>query len=86
LGRIELDTLSHPDRAAKAFARAIDLGLPAGLVEDGYARLVEARSRAGDRAGARAAFDTYTRAFPRGAHAATMRRWLDGDPSLSPSR
>jgi transmembrane sensor len=76
LGRIELDTLGHPSRAASAFARAIELGLPAGLAEDGYARLVEARARAGDRAGARAAVDAYTRAFPTGSRSTTMRRWL----------
>jgi transmembrane sensor len=79
LGRIELDTLGHPARAADAFARAIDLGLPGGLAEDGYARLVEARVKAGDREGARAAFDAYGRAFPQGARSTTMRRWLQGD-------
>jgi transmembrane sensor len=85
LGRIELDALGHPGRAADAFSRALDLGLPAGLAEDGYARLVEARVKAGDRAGAEAAFAAYRRAFPRGTRSTTMRRWLGGDEGDSRS-
>jgi transmembrane sensor len=84
LGRLELDTLGHPARAADAFARAIAIGLPAGLVEDAYARLVEARAKAGDHAGAEAAAQAYARAFPRGTRSTTMRRWL-GDPDRSSS-
>ncbi len=76
LGRLELDTLGHPARAARAFERAIALGT---LVEDAYARLVEARAKAGDRAGAQAAFDAYVRAFPNGGRSRAMRRWLDDD-------
>jgi transmembrane sensor len=92
LGRIELDALGHPARAADAFARALDLGgLPSGLAEDGYVRLVEARAKAGDRAGAEAAHAAYLRSFPAGARSTSMRRWLDdgrdagpSSPSLSP--
>jgi transmembrane sensor len=79
LGRVELDALSHPARAATAFARAIALGVPGGLLEDAHARLVESRARAGDRAGARAAYEAYLRAFPNGSRAAAMQRWLDDD-------
>jgi transmembrane sensor len=91
LGRIELDTLGHPAPAADAFARAIALGLPSGLAEDGYTRLVEARVKAGDRAGAESACAAYLRSFPAGARSTSMRRWLDdgsdagrSSPSLSP--
>src|SRR5262249_31948469 len=83
LGRLELDTLGHPAPAAEAFARAIALGLPVNLVEDAYARLVEARAKAGDTAGAQAAADEYDRAFPGGSRSTTMRRWLGGSPSPS---
>jgi transmembrane sensor len=85
LGRLELDTLGRPAPAAEAFARAIALGLPANLVEDAYARLVEARAKAGDPAGAQAAADEYDRAFPGGSRSTTMRRWLGGSPSPSQS-
>jgi len=79
LGRIELDTLGRPDRAATAFARAIALGLPQGLVEDAYVRLVEARARAGNRGSAREAADDYTRRFPQGTRAPAIARWLGDD-------
>ena len=76
LGRLELDTLGDAAGAADAFSRAIGLGLPAGLVEDAYARLVEARARAGDHAGARTAADAYEKRFPGGSRASSIRRWL----------
>jgi transmembrane sensor len=75
LGRVELDTLGHPAQAAEAFSRAIALGVPSGLLEDAYARLVEARSRANDRAGARQTADEYRARFPDGARAKDVARW-----------
>ena len=79
LGRVELDGLGQPAGAAQSFATAIRLGLGGGLQEDARARLVEARARAGDIAGARAAAEEYDRLFPGGHHRAAVRRWA-GDP------
>jgi len=76
LGKIRLDALSDPTGAAEAFASAIRLGLPADLIEDAYARLVEARSRAGDSGGARAAAEAYDARFPGGTRRPAMNRWL----------
>jgi transmembrane sensor len=75
LGRVELDSLDDPADAADAFAQAIALGMPQGLVEDAYARLVEARAKAGDAAGARRAASQYTQRFPGGARTDAVRRW-----------
>ncbi len=76
LGKIELDSLNDPDKAAQAFAQAIQLGPPPGILESTYERLVEARSRAGDRAGARAAAAEYVRKFPQGQYRSEMDSWL----------
>jgi transmembrane sensor len=78
LGRLELDTLGEPLRAALAFDRAISLGLPEGLGEDAYARLVEASARGGDASGARRAAAEYARKYPQGSRSSTMNRWLSG--------
>jgi transmembrane sensor len=75
LGRLQLDALGHPALAAEAFARALALGLPQSLQEDAYARLVEARARAGDSSGASAAAQDYERRFPAGKRLAEVRRW-----------
>lgn len=76
LGRLRLDQLGQPAAAADDFATAIALGLPAGLVEDAHARLVEARARAGDRAGASLAAADYERRFPNGRRLAAVRAWV----------
>jgi transmembrane sensor len=81
LGRLELDTLGHPARAATAFARAIALGLPDGLIEDAYARLVEADAKSGDVTAARAVADEYARKYPQGTRSSTMSRWVAGASS-----
>jgi transmembrane sensor len=78
LGRVQLDALEDAADAADAFARAIVLGVPDGLLEDAYARLVEARARAGDRAGARRAAQTYRERFPDGTRGPAIDRWLGG--------
>jgi transmembrane sensor len=75
LGRVQLDAMGDPARAASAFAQAIALGLPQSLQEDAYARLVQARARAGDPAGARAAAQEYEQRFPAGKRLDEVRRW-----------
>jgi transmembrane sensor len=77
LGRLELDALSQPSAAAAAFSRAIALGLPESLQETAYARLVEARARAADVVGAKAAASDYLKRFPSGAQADQVRIWAD---------
>jgi transmembrane sensor len=75
LGRLELDALGRPAQAATAFAQAIALGLPQTLQQDAYARLVQARARAGDMDGARAAARDYEQRFPKGDRLDDVRRW-----------
>lgn len=77
LGRVALDSVGRPALAASAFARALALGVPGALREDASARLVEARARSGDRAGAREAAEAYQRAYPSGRHQASIRRWTE---------
>jgi transmembrane sensor len=79
LGRLSFDALRRPAQAAAAFQRAIQLGLPESLREDAYARLVEARSRAGDEVGARAAALDYEQHFPDGKRLREVQRWVQGD-------
>jgi transmembrane sensor len=76
LGRLELDSLGHARAAARAFRRALDLGIPRGLREDVLGRLVEACSRSGDTNEARRAADTYQAEFPNGRHARAIQGWL----------
>jgi transmembrane sensor len=75
LGRIELD-LGQPNRAARAFERALGLGAPLALEEDLRARLVESWVRAGDLDAARAAGVLYRKRFPEGRRKAEVDRWL----------
>jgi len=84
LGRIELD-LGQPNRAARAFERALGLGAPIALEEDLRARLVESWVRAGDLDAARAAGVLYRKRFPDGRRKAEVDRWLSS-PSPSPIR
>jgi hypothetical protein len=79
LGRIQLRSLGAPAAAAQSVRRALALGVPAGLTEDAYALLVESLSRAGDAAGARAAYAQLLERAPRSDRAAELRRWV-GDP------
>ncbi|HET6279830.1 MAG TPA: FecR family protein [Polyangia bacterium] len=78
LGRLELDTLGRPDRAAAAFRRALKLGIPHSLREDVRARLVEAYVRAGDRAAATSAARAYTREFASGRYADRIKALTQG--------
>jgi transmembrane sensor len=76
LGRLELDALDQPRAAARALARALSLGVPRSLLEDVRARLVEADTRSGDAAAARAAAEAYLREFPAGRHRAEIEARL----------
>jgi transmembrane sensor len=78
LGRLRLDSLRDPAGAAEALLRAITIGLPEALEEDAWVRLVEARARSGDVAGARTSARAYERRFPQGRHRAEVARWLEG--------
>lgn len=83
LGRIELD-LGQPQRAARAFERALSLGAPLALEEDLRVRLVESWVRAGALDAARAAGVLYRKRFPDGRRKAEVDRWLSSPaPSTS---
>ncbi len=73
LGRLYLDQLGSPEQAVPAFARARAMG--GELAVDALAREVEARSRAGDAAGARRLAEEYLAQYPNGARAAIVRRY-----------
>lgn len=73
LGRIELDHLRQFARAAADFERAARTQHP--LREEALALVVQARARAGDIAGARAAAEDYLAQFPGGMRAGSVRRW-----------
>jgi transmembrane sensor len=66
LARLHLGALADPLQASRDLERAFSLGLPQGLQEDAYAKLVEAHERAGDRPAACAALAQYAQRFPRG--------------------
>lgn len=74
LGKIELDALGRPGRAAAAFEKAISLGVPAALKEDAFARRVEAYAKAGDPSKARTARNAYESAFPNGRYTESVQR------------
>ncbi|HVU03062.1 MAG TPA: FecR domain-containing protein [Polyangiaceae bacterium] len=75
LGRLYLDSLGNPGRAAPHFSRAVSGGLPAALAEDADARLVEAYARAGDSGAANAAAARYRAKHPAGRRSADVDRW-----------
>lgn len=77
LGRVRLEALEQPRRAAAAFELAVRRGLPAPLLEDAFARQVEALAKAGDRVGAQAAADRYFSRYPKGRRAALVERWVE---------
>lgn len=80
LGRLELDALGHPARAAEAFERSLALGVSRSLEEDVRARLVEALVRAGERGRARQAAEEYLGRFPSGRRAGAVRRLVEVAP------
>lgn len=75
LGRVLIDELGRPREAAEAFARVATLDRSQTFAEDALARQVEAWSRAGDSARARAAGEEYLRRFPDGRSTRRVRRW-----------
>lgn len=77
IGRLELDVMGRPNRAARAFERCIALGAPQALQADAYARLAQARVRVGNHGRAREAAAEYLRLFPNGRRAEDMRRLLE---------
>jgi transmembrane sensor len=79
LGRLYLDSLGNPSAAAAAFSQAIGMNLPSSLREPAYARLIEARSRAGDRAGARAALEQYRKSYPESANLGALEKWVPAE-------
>lgn len=75
LGRLELERRGHPVEAARAFERAIELGLREPLLEDARARTVEALSRAGDLRATETAAVTYLANYPEGRWCAEVEQW-----------
>ncbi len=75
LGRICLDQLQAPARAAQALELATRLGLPQALAEEGAARLVEAHAKAGQTALARTAAARYRAQYPAGQRSADVATW-----------
>lgn len=80
LGRLYLDSLNDPARAAVHFSRALLRGLAGALEEDAYARLVEAYARAGDARAARDIADRYRARYPRGRRLESVDRWTAPTP------
>jgi transmembrane sensor len=78
LGRIQLRSLGAPAAAAASLEKALGIGLPAGLDQDAYGLLIESRATAGDRAGARVAYEQYRARFPQSAAGAELQRWVSG--------
>jgi transmembrane sensor len=76
LGRLQLDQLRSPNRAAISLARANTLGLPSAVAEEGAARLVEAHARAGQMDLARAAATRYLQRFGNGPRRANVEAWI----------
>jgi transmembrane sensor len=77
LGRIQLDNLGEPARAAASFALVERTATRVSLVEDASVRRIEALHRAGDRAGAALLAAEYLRRYPDGSHGARVRRFLE---------
>ncbi len=76
LGRLYLDALDKPALAAAAFGDVIARGDPKSLVEDAYAREIEAFVHAGDRAQALRVFAGYEKAYPHGRRLSRIRTLL----------
>lgn len=75
LGRLYLDSLGDPQRAASYFSLALASHLPAALAEDAQARLVEAYARANDAPLASQAASRYRALYPAGRRSADVERW-----------
>ncbi|HEX5656256.1 MAG TPA: FecR domain-containing protein [Polyangiales bacterium] len=76
LGRLQLNELADPQRAARSFARAYALDPKGPLAEDALAREAEAYRRAGDRARAAEVAARYLALFPHGSRRPEMSTFL----------
>jgi transmembrane sensor len=74
LGRVLLEDLGQPARAADAFRRAQQLSPRGPLASDALAREVEAAQRAGQTERARQVAQRYLEQYPDGPHAARLRK------------
>jgi transmembrane sensor len=73
LGRIAFERRRAYDEAARWFAAYLSEAPRGPLMGDAVGRLMEARRRAGDRAGARSDAERYLRRFPEGPYAPEAR-------------
>ena len=73
-----------PARAASLYERYLAEQPGGEFAAEAAGRLVEARDRMGDAAGARRAAERYLAAYPDGSHAAYARRVLARDGGASP--
>jgi hypothetical protein len=76
LGKLYLEQLHQPGRAAEAFARVIAAGRPRGLLEDAHARRVEALLADGRADEAREALAAFAAAFPASPRVEVLRARL----------
>jgi transmembrane sensor len=75
LGRVQLDQLNAPQKAAAAFERAIIMHPPSAILADCHARLVEAYARGGNLVAAQHAAARYRTLFPTGRHDVDLDSW-----------
>jgi transmembrane sensor len=68
----------HPDQAAATLSGALDAGVPSGMQEDSWARLVQAYASANDLERARQAAREYERRYPNGSRLDEVRHWARG--------
>ena len=74
LGRVLLEDLGQPGRAADAFKRAQQLAPKGSLASDALAREVDAAQRAGQAERARQAAARYVQLYPNGPQAPRLRK------------
>jgi hypothetical protein len=84
LGRMDFDQRLSYRQAAKWFATYLGEQPGGPLAREALGRLIEARQRSGDRAGARAAAERYLAAYPQGPHAPVARSVLGTSASPGP--
>jgi transmembrane sensor len=74
LGRVLLEDLGQPGRAADAFRRAQQLAPKGPLASDALAREADAALRAGQSDRAKQLAQRYLEAYPEGPHAQRLRK------------
>ena len=80
LGRLLLDTLDAPHKAAVSFEQAQRLAPQGPLAEDALFRQTEAWLRAGDSRRAKQSAAEYQRVFPKGRKLSALRTLMAGTP------